>query len=156
MSKSLIVLSSSVLIFLLISINYFFGISNIWWIDYPAGIVILLCYPILIGKLSISLLYKSMDKNKNNPIWVLFPIFWCIGNIILNIPAVLTHITKIDFQIWNLLLIFILTIFYYLSKNIDFESISKMQENPIWKIENNSEIVKNENNIYISSNNILN
>jgi hypothetical protein len=95
-----------------ILVNFFFGISHFNPLDYSLGILSYLLFPIVFGHFILYLVWENILTHKSDPLWVKFPIQWCVGNIMVAVSAMVMHITKIDFRLCNLAVFVILFALY--------------------------------------------
>jgi hypothetical protein len=95
---------------------------NIWFLNYTLALSVFLLLPLVVGKLGLFWLYKVKLANSNDPIWVEYPIAWCAGHIILNLVAILSALTRMDYTIWILFVLIWLLNFFWRFEVDRFES----------------------------------
>jgi hypothetical protein len=77
---------------------YYPMLKDVTYISYPIGILLYFILPFSIGLFTFGALSQKMRINPL-PRWVSSSIYWLIGLILTNIPAIFTHIFNTNFQI---------------------------------------------------------
>lgn len=80
-------------------VNLLFGQSGIVFIDYFLGILIFLVFPVTIGKFTLFVVFDKLLSKHEYPWWVKILIFWCVGNVMLNIASIFTVLTQGSFML---------------------------------------------------------
>jgi hypothetical protein len=111
LTKKIIWIILSLIFLFQLIVNFLLGSSSLNFIAYTQGILFLIVFPIIVGKLSFAFFEKKILFYVY-PIWVKFPIYWCLGNLFINIPAITTHLVKIQLNITTIFWFLVLIVFY--------------------------------------------